>query len=375
MKPPGLPVSMPGMDEHDSARAATPSPPAAAPRPPSHGGSIALALLLALIALLAAGYVGWQQWQQRSGQAADARTLGALQQRVTALEATLASVSGGRANLAQRLEASDQLDRSLQASAQAQGDRLRLLEEAVGKLSETTLSAHDATLLDETESLLRMAKERYDLFHDARGAASAYALAAQTLAEVNDGAFAGLRESIETERRALLATQPTEQSVALGKLATLRDELPGLPLKPLDAPTTAATSGAWARIGRALAGVVSVQRDNGAPLAIADARFARELVALDLAQAQAALLAHDPKAFGGAVQRARDGLANQFDTGNETVQQAQASLKQLASALPHNTPVQLGAALAELRSLRALHTLADTPAPAASAPRPARAAR
>lgn len=366
---------MPGMDEHDPASPTAPLSPRAAPRPPSHGGSIALALLLALIALLAAGYVGWQQWRQRSGQAADARTLSALQQRVSALETTLTSVSGGRVNLAQRLDAADQLDRSLQASAQAQGDRLRLLEEAVGKLSESTLSAHDATLLDETESLLRMAKERYDLFHDAHGAASAYALAAQTLAEVNDGAFAGLRESIETERRALLATQPTEQSVALGKLTTLRDELPGLPLKPLDTPANAPATGTWARIGRALAGVVSVQRDNGAPLAIADARFARELVALDLAQAQAALLAHDPKAWAGAVQRASDGLANQFDTGNDAVQQAQASLKQLASALPHNKPVQLGAALAELRSLRALHALTDAPAPAATAPHPARAAR
>lgn len=373
--PSGLPVSMPDMDEHDTAPTAASRPPAPASRPPSRGGSIALALLLALLALLAAGYVGWQQWQQRSGHAATAHTLDTLQQRVTTLEATLASVSGGRANLAQRLDAADQLDRSLQASAQAQGDRLRLLEEAVGKLSESTLSAHDATLLDETASLLRMAKERYDLFHDAHGAASAYALAAQTLAEVNDGAFAGLRESIETERRALLATQPTEQSVALGRLTVLRDELPALPLKPLDTPANAPAAGAWARIGRALTGVVSVQRDNGAPLAIADARFARELVALDLAQAQAALLAHDPKAWAAALQRAGDGLANQFDTGNDAVQQAQSSLKQLVNALPHNTAVQLGAALAELRSLRALHTLADTPAPAATAPRPARAAR
>ncbi|TAL75360.1 MAG: hypothetical protein EPN56_05185 [Rhodanobacter sp.] len=374
MKPPGLPVSMPDMDEHDSASTTAPSP-RAAPRPPSRGGSIALALLLAVIALLTAGYVGWQQWRQRSGQAADAHALAALQQRVSALETTLASVSGGRANLAQRLDAADQLDHNLQASAQAQGDRLRLLEEAVGKLSETTLSAHDATLLDETESLLRMAKSRYDLFHDARGAVRAYALAAQTLAEVNDGAFAGLRESIETERRALLATQPTEQSVALGKLSALRDELPGLPLKPLDTPVDASATGAWARIGRALAGVVSVQRDNGAPLAIADARFARELVALDLAQAQAALLAHDPRAWAGAVQRASDGLATQFDTGNDAVQQARAGLKQLATALPHNRPVPLGAALTELRSLRALHTLTDTPTPAATTPRPTRAAR
>lgn len=370
---------MPGMSEHEPAPSATPAAAPRATKPATRdaaprGGSVALALLLALLALLAAGYVGWRQWQQRQGHAADAQTLNALQQRVSALDSTLASVSGGRANLAQRLDAADQLDRTLQASQQAQGDRLRQLEEAVGKLSENTLSAHDATLLDETESLLRMAKERYELFHDAQGAAAAYALAARTLAAVNDGAFAGLRQGIEAERRALLASQPTGQAEALARLTTLRGVLPTLPLRPLDAPASAASTSTWSRIGHALAGVVSVQRDNGAPLAVADARFARELVALDLAQAQAALLAHDPKAWAAALQRADAGLASQFDEHAEAVQQARSTLQQLAGALPENTPVQLGSALSELRNLRAVHTLSNSPAPAASAAAPAHAA-
>lgn len=369
---------MPGMSEHEPASSATP---AAAPRATKpvprdaapRGGSVALALLLALLALLAAGYVGWRQWQQRQSHAVDARTLDALQQRVVALETTLASVSGGRANLAQRLDAADQLDRTLQASQQSQGDRLRQLEEAVGKLSENTLSAHDATLLDQTESLLRMAKERYELFHDAQGAAAAYALAAQTLAAVNDSVYAGTRQVIEAERHALLASQPTGQVEALDKLTALRGLLPTLPLKPLDVPAGASLS-AWSRIGRALAGVISVQRDNGAPLAVADARFARELAALDLAQAQAALLAHDPKAWAAALQRADAGLASQFDDRAESVQQARATLKQLADALPNNTPVQLGTALTELRNLRAVHTLSNGPVPPAGTAAPAHGA-
>ena len=364
------------MNENDSAPSTVsaaasptgkPSTRAAAPR----GGSVALALLLALLALLASGCVGWRQWQQRQHHVADAQALEAMQQRVAALEATLASVSGGRADLAQRLDASDQLDRTLQAAQQEQGDRLRALEGAVGKLSENTLSAHDATLLDETESLLRMAKERYELFHDAQGAAAAYALAAQTLSAVNDGAFAGLRQNVEAERRALLASQPTSQAEALAALTMLRGSVPTLPLKPLDAPAGASSTGAWSRIARALAGVVSVQRDNGAPLAVADARFARELVALDLAQAQAALLAHDPKAYLAALQRADAGLVSQFDDSADTVQRARAALKQLAGAVPNDSSVQLGAALTELRNLRAVHVLSATPAPAASAPAPA----
>ena len=363
------------MNENDTSPSAAVARPGKSSSPSApRGGSIALALLLALLALLASIYVGWHQWLERRHRVADAQALHAMQQKVDVLEAALAGYSGGRATLAQRLDASDQLDRTLQAAQQAQGDRLRELEAAVGKLSEDTLSAHDATLLDETESLLRMAKERYELFHDAQGAATAYALAGQTLSAVNDAAFAGLRQNVEAERLALLASQPTSQADALATLTALRAAVPTLPLKSPDAPANASSSGAWSRIVRALDNVVSVQRDDGTPLAVADARFARELLALDLAQAQAALLAHDPAACTAALQRADARLASQFDGSADAVQQARASLKQVAGAVPGDVAVRLGAALAELRNLRAVHALSAAPAPASSAAAPAKAA-
>ena len=360
------------MNEHEPAPSATPAAAPRADRPASRdaaprGGSVALALLLASLALLAAGYVGWRQWRQKAGVDVAVLNTMNLLNRVGALEHTLDGMKGGSADLAQRLDAADQLGRTLQAAQLSQGDRLRQLEDAVGKLSESALSAHDATLLDETESLLRMAKERYQLFHDARGAAAAYALAAQTLSSVDDAAFAGLRQDVDAERRALLASQPVGQAEALAKLTALRDSVPALPLKPVDAPASTSSSGAWSRIGRALAGVVSVQRDDGTPLAVTDGRLARELVVLDLAQAQAALLAHDPKAWAEALRRADAGLASQFDGQDDAVQQARATLHRLAGALPDNAPVQLGAALAELRNLRAVHALSTRPAPAQSA--------
>ncbi|EIL98942.1 hypothetical protein UUC_16400, partial [Rhodanobacter denitrificans] len=95
-------------------------------------------------------------------------------------------------------------------------------------------------------------------------------------------------------------------------------------------------------------------------------RFARELAALDLAQAQAALLAHDAKGYAAALQRVDAALASQFDGHAPAVQQAREALRQLASQLPANAPVQLGAALGELRNLRAVHAL--SPAPGGSAP-------
>jgi uroporphyrin-3 C-methyltransferase len=356
--------------------------PATAPREsrPRGGGSLALAVLLALIAVGVSGYIGWRQWQQEQGNAADSQNVTGLQQRVATLETTLSGVNGERSSLNQRLNDAAAVNRSLREELIGQAERTRNLEDAVAKLAEKSLSGHDAMLLDETESMLRMASERYTLFHDAQGAAAAYALADQTLAAVNDGAFSGLRQSIGAERDALAKSQPPSQASALEQLTELRGTLAELPLKPIDTSNTTPATDAWSRIGRALAGVISVQRDNGAPLAVADARFARELAALDLAQAQVALLAYDSKAYAAALQRVAAALSTQFDGSAPAVQQAQVTLKQLAAALPTNAPVQLGAALNELRNLRAVHALkpgADNVAPAAasSASKPASGAR
>jgi len=346
-----------------SVRATRTAPTRPAPRPRG-GGSLALAVLLALIAVGASGYIGWRQWQQEQGSAADNRSVASLQQRVATLETTLTTLGDQRSSLNQRLDDAAQVNRSLREELLGQAERTRHLEDAVAKLAEKTLSGRDGMLLDETESLLRMAGERYTLFHDAQGAAAAYALADQTLAAVNDGAFSGLRQSVNAEREALAKSQPASQAGALQQLVALRGGLADLPLKPLDSHAAEATD-AWSRIRRALAGVVSVQRDNGAPLAVADARFARELAALDLAQAQAALLAYDSKGYAAALQRVDAALASQFDGSAPAVQQARETLKQLAGQLPANAPVQLGAALTELRNLRAVHAL--SPASASSA--------
>lgn len=72
-----------------------------------------------------------------------------------------------------------------------------------------------------------------------------------------------------------------------------------------------------------------------------------------------------------ALKRADAGLQAQFDPQSTGVQQARQTLDALAAQLKPATPVQLGAALGELRSLRAMHALkpddAGAPARAASA--------
>ena len=361
--------------EYTAPDGARPDPVPVRPAPavresrPRGGGSLALAVLLSLIAVVAAGYVAWQQWVQTQGVHSAVLTTMDLQTRVSALETTLIGVSGERTTLNQRLNDAAAVNRSLREELLGQAGRTRNLEDAVAKLAEKSLSGHDAMLLDETDSLLRMADERYTLFHDAQGAAAAYALADQTLAAVNDGAFSTARQEIDAERAALEKSKPANKAGALQQLTELRSTLPTLPLKSLDSPNPAQAPDLWTRIRHALAGVFSVQRDNGAPLAVADARIARELAALDLAQAQAALLASDSTAYAAALQRVDVSLSTQFDDSAAAVQQARSSLKQLAAALPTGAPVQLGGALTELRNLRAVHALTPTPdaaAPAAS---------
>ncbi|WP_266159828.1 uroporphyrinogen-III C-methyltransferase [Dyella silvatica] len=325
--------------------------------PPRGGGTLAAAVLLSLLAVAGAGYVGWQQWQQQQGSSSAAQTASELGTRVKTLETTLGSIDSERGLLRQRLGDADQVNRALREELLGQAERTRNLEDAVAKLSEKSLSGQEAMLLDEAESLLRMGKERYDLFHDTQGAGAAYALADQTLAAVNDGAFSGLRQSVAAEREALAKSQPVSQASALNTLTQLRAEIIVLPLKALDSSGEAPTSGTWSRIKQALSGVINVRRDNGAPLAVADARFARELAALDLAQAQVALLAYDRDAYAAALKRVDASLAAQFDLNAPAVQQMRSKLGELAAQLPPTAPVELGAALAELRNLRSIHVL------------------
>ena len=351
-----------------SASAPAAGSPAVAPTParktaPASRGIVgALALLLALVALALGGYLAWMQWQAQRGDA-----LGQLQQRVATLETTLSRLDAARGDQGEQLQQSALAIDALRQQVLGQAERLRDADDALARLSERSQSGHAALLLDEVESLLRMAQERYQLFHDARGAAAAYGQADAALAELDDGAYAGLRQSVDAERAALEKAVQATPADTMQRLQQLRGALATLPLKPLDEGDAAPAQGAWARIRQALLGVISVRRDDGAPLAVADARFARELAGLDLALAQAALLDDDSAAALAALQRAAVALASQFDDASPEVRQARATLAGVIASIHPAGEVTLGAALAELRDLRQLHALAPAPA-ASSAP-------
>jgi uroporphyrin-3 C-methyltransferase len=344
------------------------------PAPRRGGGALAVAILLSLAALGVSGYAGWTVWTMRQ----DLGAANGLRGQVDTLQATVDGLRDDNANLRRRVGDADGVNRSAREAIQGVSDRTKNLEDAVANLSERSLSGHDAMLLDEAESLLRMAKERFALFGDASGALSAYDLADTTLAAVNDGAFATVRQSLATERAALNGIAPPARASDLAALADLRARIPTLPLRNTDAPVDATQDrGFWQRAGDALGSIVKVSHDDGTPLGLADDRIARELAALDVANAEAAVLAYDDTGRQAALKRVDAALSARFDAASPAVQTAKSRIAALLASPAKGNEPKLGAALAELRSLRSVHALkgGDVAAPAhagsTSAPAPA----
>ncbi|SDG05548.1 uroporphyrinogen-III C-methyltransferase [Dyella sp. 333MFSha] len=343
------------------------------PAPRRGGGALAVAILLSLAALGAAGYTGWTVWNMRQ----DLGAANGLRGQVDTLQAAVDGLRDDSANLRRRVGDADGVNRSAREEMLGVSERTKNLEDAVANLSERSLSGHDAMLLDEAESLLRMAKERFALFGDANGALSAYDLADKTLASVNDSAFSAVRQNVAAEREALNGIAPPARASDLAALADLRAQIPTLPLTSTDAKNdTAQDRDFWQRAGDALGSIVKVSHDDGTPLGLADDRIARELAALDVAHAESAVLAYDDVGRHAALKRVDATLAARFDPASPAVQAARSRIAALLASQAKGQEPKLGAALAELRNLRSVHALkgGDTnsgPAHAASASAPA----
>lgn len=330
-------------------------------RAPRRGSGLAgLALVLALVALIVAAWGGWRLWQLQKGGDRDSQALTAVKDRMQALQDKLDAQGTAGQAMQQQIQAARQQSQDLDTRVQGLGERSRSLENAVAGLTASARSGHDAVRLDEAGMLLRMAGERYALFHDSDGAMRAYAMADRVLAEVEDPAYAAVRQSIDNERKALAATHPGQRRSDLETLSRLREAADRLPLKPIDAMPTPVSTGFRARLQRAFSGLVQIRRDDAYTPARRD--LARTLTALDLAQAQAALLAWDMDGYKQALARADARVQRDFDAADQAVRDMHAQIAQLRAQSVPPAP-ELGAALSELDNLRAVHD-AVAPAPA-----------
>ena len=351
-------------DIRDSAEKPTPRKP--------HTGRSGLAAIAAILALLALGVAAWSSWRlqraARSEQTARKQDLAAIAALRNRLAAGDRQAQSGDQRVAKLESALD----DLRSTTQGLDRRTANLETAYANLSGQQQSAHDTVMLNDAEMLLRLGAQRYELFHDATGALQAYSQAIEVLAQVQNPAYAPVRASATTERDALAAAAPPSRQAALDTLSSLRGKVVSLPLATREA--TAATSakpqnpGFWSRVGHAFGGIVKVTRDDGKATSLADARFAHETLALNLAQAQEALLAFDDAAYRAALQRADSTLSGQFDLNDAEVKDARTQIAQLLSQRGGSGPTpKLGGALAQLLSLRASQPAASTPAAASTA--------
>lgn len=323
---------------------------------------------LAVIALLGAlAYLSWRTWvldveQQRLAQT----DLQQVDAQVAALTRGAEQARRDAESLRARLDDENKVNQSLREQLLGLSERARLVEDAIANLADKRLTGHDAMLLDEAEMLLALGAERYALFHDPAATISAYRLADTTLAALEDPAFSTVRQSISAELDALAKLGGADVGAALAALGTLRSGVGQWPAARSERATADTTEPHWWHV---LGNFVRVRtgEDVAALAQRHDAALARQLVVLDLRDAEAALLARDPLRYRAALAEAQAALKLDFDAGADAVKAAAATLTRLAEVeLAPPAPALLGTALKELRNLRATHALRQ-PARAAAA--------
>jgi len=347
------------------------------PQAPRSGAAFSWSWLLWLLVVAAAGYFFWQlQTVERGHDRAAQDEQAAVQKlrdQVDALQRESATARHDGEGLRARLDDTAKVNESLRGQLIGLSERARLAEDAIANLADKRLSGHDSLLLNEAELLLVLGGERYRLFHDPAPALSAYRLADAALVETNNAAFSTIRQSINAEIAALGALATVNAGAVEEQLGQLRARLAQLPVAADAANREAEPTSRWAQI---FGQFVRVSRDDEtrALLARSDPLLARALIDANLRDAQGALLLRDTAMFRRAIGTARTQLAQAFDARSADVGASLATLDALAKTeLAPPTPDVLGAALKELRNLRATQALRPEPArpaPPVAAPAP-----
>jgi uroporphyrin-III C-methyltransferase len=312
-------------------------------------------------ALVLVGVVAYLLWWTMLGSGAPTRAAGEEQRlasRIDALEHGLAQLRGNADTLRSRLDDGDKVDHSMREQLLSMGERTRLLEDALANLSDKRLSGHDTLALDEAELLLTIGGERFALFHDSAAAITAYRLADNVLGEVQDTAYASVRQGVAAEIAALSALQSVDSAALSSQLGQLAAQAAQLPIGEAHAPAAAPAD--ESRMAHVFAMFVQVHHDDSAaaPVLARDTTLARELILVDLHRAQAAALARDTAAYRDAMTEARAQLAAAFDAQVPEVGAVLARFDSLVSIeLEPASPPVIGTALRELHTLRASHAL------------------
>lgn len=312
----------------------------AAPTRKSAGRMLAAAL--ALLALGLGGWWAWHGWQAREAGRQD--RLQAAEQRVAALEQRVDALRRDLRAQAQRLQDGAATNRVLRDEVMGLGQRGALLEETVARLADSRHSGPQALRLDEVELLLSQAAQRLQLANDLEGARRAYALAAGTLAGIDDPQLLNLRQALAQERAALDAFGAGAGSGVAQRLVALRRSLDTLPAQ---APAPA-TRPAWQRL---IAPLVEVRPSQQTALDPVERTAARAALDLQLGLAQAALERDDDAGFDRALAGAEAALPRLWPASAARAR-SRAELQALRAAPLRDAAPLLGSTLQQLRAWR-----------------------
>jgi uroporphyrin-3 C-methyltransferase len=334
---------------------------------PRRGGGIAW--LIALLALIVAGFALWRVLAIEHNQAGAVDVLRSeLSARIDELAHNAVQRKRDIDSLSARVSDTDRVDKTERDQLLSLNERSRHLEQAVANLAEQRLSSRDAMARSDAEFLLQQASQRLLLFHDANAAIAAYQLADSTLAATDDPVFAAVREMIKGELDSLEASKPLQTQATLAALERVGTAVATLPTHRA-ATSVAAPASRWQNfIGQ----FVHITHGGAAEPFEREPALTRALVALDLREAEAALLARDVDAYKKALARAQTDIDTGFDATSASAKSALVELRRLASQPLAPAVADLGGALRELRNLHVTRALADpAPAPHADAAAPA----
>ena len=348
----------------------TPRAPQVSPQRRARGG---FSWLIALLALIVAGFALWRVHGIEQGRAGAEQSLrNQLEERIDGLVRKSDQRKRDLDTLRSRIADADGINRSVREELLSLGERSRHLEDAVANLAEQRLSGRDALARNEAEFLLQLAQERLALFHDVPAAITAYDLADSALAAVEDPAFVSVRDSLHTERNALEASQPLQTQAGIAALERVRASLATLPTPAAAVAETTMSNATLSRVQQFVARFVHISHGDETSVAGRDIGLTRALAAMDIRDAEAALLARDTDSYRNALARTRARVVASFDVDAAPTKATLAEIDRLAGATLAPAIPELGNALKELRNLRITRALAQPPvAPPEPAAEPA----
>lgn len=362
--------------EKDTAEPSAPPPEQQEPQPAVAGSpsqpAAKLAIGLAVLALLASSGMGWLAWQGNER-----------------LETT-------RQELSRRLADSDAAQREILASTQQDRLALDALQAKVGALDaraaemqsqqlalETMYQelsrVREDRLLAEIEQAVSMAAQQLQLAGNIEAALIVLQGAEAHLAKSAQAQFLPLRKLLNRDIERLKALPGADVSGIAMKLNSILEAVPHLPLayeqrpaaaesakpaKPAPAPAAAQPKPFdWQAMGQAwlsdlwhevrqLVRIERIDRPDPGLLSARESFFLRENLRLRLLSARLALLARDGGSFQTDLKQADEWLGRYFDTRAPAVENARATLSNLAKQDVMHKPLDLNETLSALRNFK-----------------------